>query len=98
MNIWTAKPQEKKGTYLFNGAFLATKKVAEQLSLQEILFLHQDVVIRAHCAGGLDYLQVYENQDGRRLFFIDQLNKEMVESGDYDDEYHHCTLLFAEEY
>ena len=98
MNIWTPKSQEKKGTYLFNGAFLATKKVADELPLQEILFLYQDVVIRAHIQGGIDYLQLYENQWGRRLFFIDQLNREMLESGEFEEDHHHCTLMFEEEY
>lgn len=98
MTIWTRKPQEKIGSYQFSGQFYATNGVATSLCADEILFIYQDVQAFAKERGGIDYLQVYHNENGQKLFFIDQLNKEMVESGDYEEKENYCTLLLAEEY
>jgi len=47
----------------------------------------------------LDYLQVFIHKDtGQKLFFIDQLSKQMIESGGYKSEDNYCTLLLAQEY
>lgn len=98
MAQWTRKPQEKDGTYLFSGNFYTTRGVYGELSPQEIRAIHADVKAFAEAKQGIDYLQVYEDGQGRKLFFIDQLNREMIESGDYKDEDNYCTLLFASEY
>jgi len=98
MAQWTRKPQEKDGTYQFSGNFYTTRRVYEELSTQEIMAIHTDVKAFALAKHGIDYLQVYEDEQGRKLFFIDQLNREMIESGDYKDEDNLCTLLFASEY
>lgn len=98
MAQWTRKPQEKDGTYLFSGNFYTTRGVYEELSPQEIRSIHADVKAFAEAKQGIDYLQVYEDELGRKLFFIDQLNREMINSGDYKDEDNYCTLLFASEY
>lgn len=98
MATWTRKPQEQIGTYLFSGQFYATRGVASELSADEILFIYQDVKAFAKERNGIDYLQVYVDEMGRKLFFIDQLNREMVESGNYEEKENYCTLLFASEY
>lgn len=98
MAQWTRKPQEKDGTYLFSGNFYTTRRVYEELSPQEIRAIHADVKAFAKAKQGIDYIQVYEDEQGRKLFFIDQLNREMIDSGDYKDEDNYCTLLFASEY
>lgn len=98
MNVWQRQPQEKSGTYLFNGAFLVTRGVAELLPYDEIMCIHMETVLGAHCRGGLDYLQVFVNQFGRKLFFIDQLDRATVERGEFDAEHHQATLMLAEEY
>lgn len=98
MSQWTRKPQEKDGTYLFSGNFYTTRRVYDELSHQEIRAIHADVKAFAQAKQGIDYLQVYEDELGRKLFFIDQLNREMINSGNYKEEDNHCTLLFASEY
>ncbi len=66
--------------------------------MDEILFIYQDVRTFAKQKDGIDYLQVYTDGKDRKLFFIDQLSHEMVESGEYREEDNHCTLMFASEY
>ena len=95
---WQRQPQERPGNYHFSGQFYATSGVANELSADEILSIYQNVRAFAKVKDGIDYLQVYTDSNGRKLFFIDQLSKEMIESGDYQDEDNHCTLLFASEY
>lgn len=47
---------------------------------------------------GMDYLQVFQNAAGRKIFLIDNLNREMIESGAFREQDNYCTLMFAEEY
>lgn len=98
MANWKRKPQERDGSYLFSGQFYSTRGVASELSMDEILFIYQDVRAFAKQKCGIDYLQVYTDESGRKLFFIDQLSREMIDSGEYRDEDNHCTLMFASEY
>lgn len=97
MATWKRKPQEQEGTYFFSGKFVATKTVTEELSEIEILTIYQEIQKLVKEKNGLDYLQVFE-KNGQRLFFIDQLNKEMIASGEFAPEHHYCTLLFDYEY
>jgi hypothetical protein len=65
-------PQEQKGTYKFNGQFVATKAAVEKFGEAVIIGAHimiQKVVQRE---GGLDYLQVFDI-DGERLWLIDDV-------------------------
>lgn len=101
MNGWTRKTQEQEGSYYFNGKFLITKSVQLNLSEEEIQWIYKDMKQQVEEKDGIDYLLVYEKQDGgntQKLFFIDQLNKEMIQSGEFKKEYNYCTLLFAHEY
>lgn len=98
MATWTRKPQERIGSYLFSGQFYATRGIMEALSMEEILFIQLDIQAFVREKKGIDYVQVYTDETGRKLFFIDQLNKEMIESGEFKDEDNHCTLMLASEY
>lgn len=98
MANWQRKPQEQEGSYFFSGQFYATRGVTLELPTNEILFIYQDVKKFVKEKNGIDYLQVYIDEKGRKLFFMDQLNKEMIESGNYKKEDNHCTLMFADEY
>jgi hypothetical protein len=98
MATWTLQPQEKEGSYFFSGTFLATRGVTEALSKEEIASIYGLIQQLVKENNGLDYLQVFVDEDGRKLFFIDQLNKEMIESGNFKPEDNHCTLLFDYEY
>lgn len=95
---WKRQAQEKEGSYYFSGRFLATREVMASLSEEEILAIYQDVQQFVKEKDGIDYLQVYKDSQDRKLFFIDQLSKEMIASGDFKPEYNYCTLLFAHEY
>lgn len=98
MSNWKRQPQEKSGSYFFSGQFLATKGVVSELTPDEILYIYQDIKSFVSDKNGIDYLQIYTDENGRKLYLIDQLNKEMVESGEYAPLDNHCTLLWADEY
>lgn len=98
MTTWTRKPQEQKGSYFFAGQFYATKGVANELAAEEIMAIYVDAKMHVWHNDGADYLFVYMDEQGRKLFFIDNLNKEMIESGQYGPEHDYCTLMLASEY
>lgn len=98
MATWTRKLQEQDGNYFFSGQFLATRGVVEELAPAEILSIYHDIKKFVQNKNGIDYLQVYTDERGRKLYLIDQLSKEMIESGEYAPLDNHCTLLWAHEY
>lgn len=98
MANWKRQPQERKGNYHFSGQFFATRGVATELTADEILFIHQDIKAFVKEQNGVDYLQVYIDENGRKLYLIDQLDKAQVESGEYAPMDNHCTLLWPSEY
>ena len=66
MATWTRKPQENEGTYFFSGKFLATAGVSNQLPEAEILSIYKNVQAFVKEQNGIDYLQVFEDEKGRR--------------------------------
>jgi len=99
MATWTRKPQERENQkYYFNGSFYVTAGVQQSLSLDEIRAIYNDVQAFVREKDGIDYLQVYVNERGEKLYFIDQLDKSMIASRDFNPEYHYCTLLLPSEY
>ena len=96
---WKRQPQEQSGTYFFSGKFLITSGIQELLTDEEIRSIYFEVKKTVKEQNGIDYLVVYIHEEtGQKLFFIDQLNKEMIDSGGYEPEHNHCTLLLASEY
>lgn len=96
---WLYQPQETDGTYKFLGSFFVTIGIQQTLSQEEIFEIYLFIKSLVEDKKGLDYLQVFINKDtGQKLFFIDQLNTEMIESGKYQTEDNYCTLLLASEY
>lgn len=93
------KLQEKEGEYFFNGKFYITQSAQNLLSPDEIFEIYtftQDLV-KQH--KGIDYLQTfYSVEHDCKLFFIDQLNKPMVESKQYSIEDNYCTLMLVSDY
>ena len=98
MAIWKRQPQEKRGDYFFSGQFLASRGVVSELTPDEILRIYQDIKSFVKDKDGIDYLQIYTDENGRKLYLIDQLSKDMIESGEYAPLDNHCTLLWAHEY
>ncbi len=96
---WILKPQECTGIYMFSGQFLITQGIQSSLSDEEIRTIYLKIQALAQEAGGLDYLQVFvDEESSEKLFFIDQLNREMIASGDCKMEDNYCTLMKASEY
>ncbi len=100
---WKRKPQEKNGKYQFNGKGLLTSGVQTTLSEEEIDWIVADLFEFVAEKGGLvDYLQAYECSDGRKVWFIDQLDKDMLDGDDYTpeqkQEYNYWTMLLPSEY
>jgi hypothetical protein len=99
MATWQRQPQEQGDQkYFFNGSFYATERITEELTQAEIQFIYNDVQAFAKERNGIDYLQVYVSEKGKKVWIIDQLNKSMIESGDYNPDDNYCTLLFPEDY
>jgi len=100
MAIWTRQPQEQQGNYHFSGKFLVTQRVNETIPKQEILQIYQDTLQAVKDNNGLDYLQVFKNEKGVKLFLIDATSKDMFDSGEYDPndmEYNNCVLCYPNE-
>lgn len=95
---WKRKLQERPGTYFFSGQFYVTQGVQASLLPEEIIEIYQDLQAFVAQENGIDYLQVFECEDGRVVWIIDQLNQEMIESGEYLVEYNYCTMLLPSEY
>jgi len=96
MGKWSLKKQERPGTYRFDGASYVTREVCDTihpLVIVKMIVLIQDLV---QANNGMDYLQVFENENGETIFFIDQLNDEMKKDCTQEDNY--FTILFSWEY
>lgn len=78
--------------------FMPLDEVSEALTPEEISEIISDVQIAVSKNIGLDYLQVFKNEKGQKIFVIDQLTNEEDESGDFSPDDNYATVLFAEEY
>ena len=98
MAQWTRKPQEVEDQkYFFNGGFFVTATNKNALTDEDILFIYTDVRQFAEEKNGIDYIQVYESDTGLKVWIIDELDQNMIESGEYNKEDNRCTLLFPNE-
>lgn len=97
---WTLQPQEQEGEYMFSGKSYMTRRIAEELHPLEVLQIHKEVQKRVAENNGADYLQVFVDDNDRKIFVIDQLNKRMKEDNplEWVEENDYFTILFAEEY
>ena len=90
---------------------MISKKVRYELETQtprkrRYVFVLRHVPCHTQCEpktfvsvhGGADYLQIYDSPDGEKLYLIDQLSREMIETGQFAEEDNYCTLLFSWEY
>ena len=94
---WQLQPQEREGTYRFDGKFLVTKNVKEGLKKEIIARMYLLILQKVEEEDGLDYLQVFIHQETEeKLFFMDQINDEMKE--EHPPEHNYCTLMYSSEY
>ena len=100
MATWTRKPQEVEGNYHFSGTFVVTAGVDKTIPKDEILEIYQDVQKFVKEQNGIDYLQVYENEKGEQLYFIDATPKDDFDSGECDPndvDFNNCVLCYPNE-
>lgn len=96
---WLYQPQESEGCYELSGNFFVTAGIQQTLTQKEIFDIYLFIKKLVKERENLDYLQVFVHKEtGQKLFFIDQLNKEMIASKQYSSNDNYCTLLLAQEY
>jgi hypothetical protein len=98
---WKRKPQECDGDYHFAGLFVYTSGVQAKIPPEEVDEIYQEIKDLVKQENGIDYLQVFENGKGEKLFFIDSMAKSVMEANGIDPNdhvYNHCTLMFDYEY
>lgn len=97
---WNRQPQEQDGDYWFGGRFYVTRGVAAELSQAEILWIVADLQQAVAAKSGLDYLQVYLCEDGRKVWLIDQLSRSMLRDYSPTDQqaFNYFTMLLPSEY
>lgn len=100
MAHWTRQPQEEEGNYHFSGTFVVTAGVNAKIPRDEILQIYRDVLQAVREHDGLDYLQIYQDERGTKLFFIDATPKDDFDSGECDPndpDFNNCVLCFPNE-
>ena len=81
--MWT-RSQEVEGDCRFDGRGLMTRAVADSLSPFDVVEITRQLRASVKTHDGLDYLQIFTSEDGRKVWAID------------DGE--HWTLLFPSDY
>lgn len=96
---WEHKPPEMEGNYWFSGQFFATQGVVSLLSEPEIRAIYIYIQQLVEREQWIDYLQVFvHKQTKTKLFFSDQIQKDRLDNGDYNEEDNYCTLMLASEW
>lgn len=98
MAKWKRQPQETDGDYQFDGEVYMTAGIAERIPSDEIMSIVFDIKQAVFHHAGLDYLQVYKNDFGEKVYLIDNVDSEMKESTEYDESMNYCTIMLPEEY
>ena len=74
MTRWQRQSQEDNNCkHFFSGKFNYTKKVHDELSFDEIIFIYKDLKAFVETENGISCFQIYQDIDNpeRTLFFID---------------------------
>jgi hypothetical protein len=101
MKKWTRQPQENDGGFMFDGNFIYTESVKKSLSSNEIETIYSETRKTALKCNGLNWLQVFSNEDGQKLLFIASINQRVIEICGYNligQESNNSVLLFDYEY
>lgn len=94
---WIRQSQERDDQkYFFNGKCLVTRGVQELLNEEETLKIISELQQLAKEKDGLDYLQVYKNENEQKVWIIDQLDEKM--KTEHPPEHDHFTILLPSEY
>ena len=94
---WNRQPQERDDQkYFFNGKCLVTRGAQELLSEEDALNIIAELQKLAKEQNGLDYLQAFKNEDGKKIWVIDQLDEKM--KTEHPPEHNYFTILLPSEY
>lgn len=94
---WKRQPQEREDQkYLFNGKCYITTGAQSLLSELEAIQIVQALQKLAIEKSGIDYLQVFQNDEGERIWVIDQLDISMKK--EHPPEHDFFTILLPSEY
>jgi len=94
---WTRQPQEQENKkYFFNGRSLITAGAQALLTQAEAIKMVQELQKLAIEKKGIDYLQVFKNENGKRIWVIDQLDEGMKK--EHPPEHNYFTILLPSEY
>lgn len=94
---WTLLPQERQDQcYFFSGKCFVTIGVRLIVNIQDVYKMIAEVQAKARDLGGIDYLQVFQSDEGEKVWLIDQLNADMIE--EHPPEHHYFTILLPSEY
>lgn len=91
-------PKDDKKDYFFNGDFTVSDKVFELLTIDEITYIYDFILIMAEKHNGVSYLHCfYSTRNDCALFFCDQLSKKQIESGKYKSDDNFCVLMHLDD-
>lgn len=94
---WTRQPQEQENhDFWFAGRCYVTAGVSASLTPLEVAWIVMDIQNFVLMKQGIDYLQVYEREDGLKVWVIDQVPR--CELEDHPKDHNHYTILFPDEY
>lgn len=71
MATWKREPEETPGDQRFRGRAYMTRGVSTSLSPTEVMQLELRLQADVEENNGLDYLQVFTSDDGRKVWVID---------------------------
>jgi hypothetical protein len=98
MATWIRRDQEDIDKYTFSGKFLITENVKRTLPAIEIIGIYHDIQRLVKEKGGINSIQVYNDEQGRTIHFIDQSNPLFIRNKKWGMEENLCVLHFAHEY
>ena len=94
---WIRQAQERNDQkYFFNGKAFITNGAKTLLNNEEVINLILELQQLAIKEGGLDYLQVFKNENEKVIWVIDQIDEDMKDK--YPLEHNYFTILLPSEY
>jgi hypothetical protein len=84
MEKWEHLPQEQEGNYMFSGRWLMSSEVSEKLHGIEIQHIINDVSRAVKEQNGIDWLQIFVNKEGVKVYAICSVDRDQLGSGEFD--------------
>jgi hypothetical protein len=101
MATWQLLPKEQSGNYFFSGKVININcSVIDDIQLPEILLLFSMLRKIAAKTNGLKAVQafVHSNDKSKKLYFVDNLSKEMINKGKFQEDENYCTIMWDYEF